>query len=446
MDACKGFCLGLVLCWMISPFPVQGDSGWRGDGTGRFPDAQPPKTWSKEANVVWKTELPGRSYASPAISHERLFVLSEPSTVICVDQQTGEILWQKKAGYAEALGEQKTREIEATQKKLDEERREIQSQIRDVQKADPEAKELSSLKEKQKAIETRWREYEQQFPKERQGGAGNAAATPVCDGKRVYVCFGTGVVAAFTEQGERVWIKRLEAAPLGFGHSASPVLADGKLIVHFQDLTALDPATGNEIWRTKLPNKYGTPAVTQIAGEDVLVTPSGALVGASNGAVLKDKLFDLSDNSPLVEDGVIYAHESGKIKAYRLPGSLEKPVDVEQIWETPATRDQRMTSAALHKGLLYGGTRKGLLDVVDAKTGKLLYRKRLDLGELFSSVSVAGDLVFVSGRNGKTLVLEPGEDYHEIGINQTDGFSSNLLFDGPRIYVRTEKFLYCLGE
>ncbi len=204
--------------------------------------------------------------------------------------------------------------------------------------------------------------------------------------------------------------------------------------------------TGNEIWRTKLPAKYGTPVVTRVAGEDVIITPSGALVQASNGAVLKDKLFQLSDNSPLVEDGVIYAHESGKIKAYRLPSSLEKPVEVEQLWETSATRDQRMTSAALHDGLLYGGTRKGLLDVVDAKTGKMVYRKRLDLGELFSSVSVAGNLVFISGRNGKTLVLEPGKEYHEIGINETDRFSSNILFDGPRIYLRTEKFLYCLGE
>ena len=186
--------------------------------------------------------------------------------------------------------------------------------------------------------------------------------------------------------------------------------------------------------------------MTQIAGEDVIITPSGALVQASNGAVLKDKLFDLSDNSPLVEGGVIYAHESGKIKAYRLPSSLEKPLEVEQLWEISAPRDQRMTSAALHKGRLYGGTRKGLLEVVDAKTGKLLYRKRLDLGELFSSVSVAGDLVFVSGRNGKTLVLQPGEEYHEVGINETDHFSSNLLFDGPRIYLRTEKYLYCLGD
>ena len=132
----------MILCWLISPSNVQGDSGWRGDGTGRFPDAQPPKTWSKEANVVWKTELPSRSYASPALSHGRLFVLSEPATVICVDQQTGEILWQKKAGYAEALGEQKAAEIEATQKKFDQERREIQNQIRDIQKINPEAKEL----------------------------------------------------------------------------------------------------------------------------------------------------------------------------------------------------------------------------------------------------------------------------------------------------------------
>jgi hypothetical protein len=40
-------------------------SGFRGDGAGLYPRATPPTSWSPESNVVWKTEMPDWSNASP---------------------------------------------------------------------------------------------------------------------------------------------------------------------------------------------------------------------------------------------------------------------------------------------------------------------------------------------------------------------------------------------
>lgn len=445
MKRLAGFSIGLFLGF-CSVLLAKDVPGFRGDGTGRFPSARPPKSWSDEANVIWKTPLPGRSYASPVLANGRLFVTAEPKTVLCVDSQSGEILWKQEVGYREALGEARANEIEEAHKKLEQERREINQRIKTLREENPDDPKLEPLKEKQKEIDNRLREYEKQFPREKGGGAGNTAATPVFSDGRIFGTFSTGIVAAFTEKGERIWLEHFEPPTLGFGGSASPLIADGKLIVHFQDLIALDPATGKTAWRAKLPAKHGTPAVAQIAGQDVLVTPSGALVRAADGEILKEKLFGLSENSPLVEDGVIYAHGSGKIKALKLPNTLEEPIEVETLWETSAARDQRMASAVLHEGLLYAGTRRGLMDVVDAKTGEILYRKRLDLGDLFSSVTAAGGNIFYGGRTGKTLVLRPGREYDEVGINETDRYSSTPIFAGERIYLRTEKFLYCIGE
>lgn len=438
----------LVYAWGFLAAVAMADDvpGWRGDGTGRFPAARPPKTWSDESNILWKTPLPGRSYASPVLAEGRLYLLSEPTTLLCVDSQNGEILWQAKAGYAEALGEKRAAEIEETHKKLNQERRDINQTIKELQKADPDDPKLEPLKEKRKAIEERRRDYEKQFPQEKQGGAGNTAATPVFSGGRVYVSLSTGIVAAFTPTGERVWIRHMEPATIGFGGSASPVIADGKLIVHLQNLVALNPESGEPVWQTELAAKHGTPAIARVEGEDILVTPSGALVRASNGEILKEKLFGLSNNSPLVEDGVIYAHESGKIKALKLPAELQKPIEVETLWETSGARDQRMTSAVLHDGLLYAATRQGLMDVVDAKTGKIVYRKRLELGQMFSSAAAAGGMIYFGGRDGKTLVLKPGPDYEEISINELDRYSSTPIFAGERIYLRSRKFLYCIGR
>ena len=105
-----------------------------------------------------------------------------------------------------------------------------------------------------------------------------------------------------------------------------------------------------------------------------------------------------------------------------------------------------MASAAYHDGLLYAGGRNGIMDVTDAETGRSVYRKRLDVGELFSSVAVAGNRIFVSGKDGKTLVLEPGRGYQELAVNELERFSSTPLFVGDRVYVRTDRAIYCAGK
>jgi outer membrane protein assembly factor BamB len=272
------------------------------------------------------------------------------------------------------------------------------------------------------------------------------ASTPVTDGETVYAVFNTGIAAAFSKDGEQRWVRHIEAPPLNFGQSASPVLSDGKLIVHFQHLMALDSKTGKEIWRTKMPAKHGSPVVAAIDDQPVLVTPCGAIVRVRDGQVLAEKLFDLSDNSPLVHDGVIYAHQSGSVKALNLPSTLQSPLELEELWETTVKGDQRMASAALHDGIIYAGNRRGILDALDAETGKLLFQKRLQVGELFPSVSVAGNRIYVFGNDGKAVVLDPGSTYREIGRGQLDRMSGTPIFVGKRIYVRTDQALYCIAK
>ena len=79
-------------------------------------------------------------------------------------------------------------------------------------------------------------------------------------------------------EGKRLWAKFVEAPRIGFGHAASPLLIDGKLIIHLKDLVALDIATGKELWTH--PPDPGAPAGLRsrrgggdIAGRD---RPAGA--------------------------------------------------------------------------------------------------------------------------------------------------------------------------
>ena len=72
-------------------------NGWRGDGTGQFPDQNPPTAWSKSANgktagIVWQKKMPHYSFASPLLVRDRLIIRSEPYDLICLDARTGNLV------------------------------------------------------------------------------------------------------------------------------------------------------------------------------------------------------------------------------------------------------------------------------------------------------------------------------------------------------------------
>ena len=86
-----------------------------------------------------------------------------------------------------------------------------------------------------------------------------ASETPVTDGERLYVYFGSiGLVAALTLEGETVWSTELGAfnGRQRFGTAASPVLHEDRLYLVNDNttrsfLTALDAQTGDEIWKVE---------------------------------------------------------------------------------------------------------------------------------------------------------------------------------------------------
>ena len=154
--------------------------GWRNDGSGEFSGTNPPTQWDEAKNIgiAWKTKIGGGSYSSPIVVGDRVLVTAEPAQLVCLDAATGRKLWEQATGTDQLA-----------QKPADEEK-------------PPKA------------------------------GAGNAAPTPVSDGKMVWAQFGN-IVACYDLEGRRKWIKSVESRPqkMEYGHSASPVLAGDKLIL-----------------------------------------------------------------------------------------------------------------------------------------------------------------------------------------------------------------------
>jgi len=428
------------------PTPAATPVGWRTDGSGRYPGAEPPTSWSDSENVAWKVKLPGKSNGSPIVVGERIFVVSDPAEVLCLNAADGEIVWRRSCGPAELYGAEKAAEIMAETKRLRNEKGTLEKELGTVKDdVEKQAPLKAQIAERQAALD----QLAKQFctpPELANGETTNSAATPVCDGSRVYALFGNGVACAYTLTGEEVWAKYLEWPKIGFGGTSSPLVSDGKLILHLNDLMALDGTTGEIAWRTTLPAQHASPLVAEIDGKAVIVSPGGAIVGLTDGRVLlKDERLSSSECSSIVHDGVIYRVTDGRAAAFRLVADGEN-AKLERLWEGKISSGRRTPSPVWHDGLLYAANTDGILDVLDAATGAEVYKKRLNIGSLYSSAAFAGGSLHFSGTKGTTVVVAPGREFEERARNELEPLGSNFVFAGRRIYVRTKVHLWCLGK
>ena len=213
---------------------------------------------------------------------------------------------------------------------------------------------------------------------------------------------------------------------------------------------ALNKDTGETVWKTDAPIRYGTPVAARIGDVDVIVTPNGEFVRASDGKVLANTQAKLEYNAPIVADGAIYFIQNDGTnvsKGFKIPEQAADELKLEPLWTTKPKADRYSSSPLYHDGIIYGITQGSVLSAIDAKTGEVIYEKTLDLkATIYSSLALAGGYIFVSGENGTTAIFPPGREYKEVKRNQMEGFRSTPVFDGKRMYVRARNNLYCISE
>jgi hypothetical protein len=110
----------------------------------------------------------------------------------------------------------------------------------------------------------------------------------------------------------------------------------------------------------------------------------------------------------------------------------------------------------------------GTFYAVDLKAGKLAYRQDLDIRGLqhYNAIGVAasptliGKYIYVLDNQGTTFVIEPGREFKLVATNRIESqiqrtvaippqeilSYSAPLTDGKNIFLRGEKYLYCIGE
>jgi outer membrane protein assembly factor BamB len=107
----------------------------------------------------------------------------------------------------------------------------------------------------------------------------------------------------------------------------------------------------------------------------------------------------------------------------------------------------RIPSPILIGQQLYVVNDGGILSVVNAKTGELNWRERLD-GEFSASPTYANGLLYLADRAGKTTVIRPDKTLDIISENKLDGdphMASFAPYENSFL-IRTDTTLYRVGE
>lgn len=383
--------------------PAVGAVGWRGDGSGVFKAQDPPVEWDQDLKkgILWSVKVGESRYGQPIAVGNKVFLLSEPDKLLCLDADSGKALWEKANGA---------------------------DQLPDNPEVRPPSTEV-----------------------------GNTTPCPVSDGKNVYAVFANGIAVCYDLDGNRKWIQYIaEPSTTEHGRSGSPVLAGDKLIMGLGMLTALETTGGKVAWKVeKVSEMYGSPVAAKVGDADVVVDPGGYAVRVRDGAILAKRAGSCSYASPVAVGDRVYYLDVESVAAQLLPKASDA-IEVKKLWAADL-EGEFYASGVVYGGVAYAVSDQGMLYALDAKDGKELWKQPLDIpsgsgkpgmppGHMYPSLAVAGKCLYVTNDQGDTLVLQAGKEYKELKRNKVnEGSGANLFFAGKRAYLRGGEMLYCVG-
>ncbi len=423
---------------LVPPTSEAGWPQWRGPlATGVAPAANPPVEWSETEQVRWKVAIPGHGSASPVVWGDHVFVLtaipdgegdrggpgifarlrnrimgavgssdSLRFVVMAIDRRDGSVVWERTA---------------ATQQ-----------------------------------------------PHEGRHQTGSwASASAVTDGEVVCAFFGSRGLYCYDMDGRLLWERDFGDMKIrmGFGEGASPTLYGDSIVLlwdHQEEsfITALDKKTGAERWRTAREEitSWSTPLVVEHAGRAQVVTSAtdrvrsydfetGQIVWQGEGVTLN------AIPTPVASDGVVYlmsGYRGNQLYAVDLSKASGDISNTDAIIWSLDRDTPYVPSPVLYDGILYfTKSNSGVLSAYEAATGRRIYGPdRLPgISDVYASPVAAGGRLYITSRDGMTLVIETGPEMRVVANNVLDEpIDASAAIADDEIYLRGQQHLYCIAS
>jgi len=413
------------------------------DGKGISANSAPTE-WGPDKNIRWKAELPGAGCSSPIVVDGKVYVTCYSGYgesrnnigkkedlkrhVVCIEQESGKEVWSKT--------------IPGTSDEID-------------------------------------------FAGIGVTAHGYSSHTPVCDGEHLFVFFGKAGVIAYDLEGNELWQKNLGNGSDGknWGSASSPIVHDDLVVVpalaESRAVYGLDKKTGEQRWVCEskaMDNTWSTPMAVSVddSRTDIVIgvpdelwaisPETGKLKWVASGIGGENTGFY---TSPVESDGIIYASVGGRSGGGTIAvrkGGKKDVTESHVSWNGPTSAS--FASPVVHNGHLFAVGRGGIMQVVDIETGKQVSKVRMEStneskpknggggGRMgspdYGSPVVAGDKLYYTKGNGETFVFTADSSCEQISANKlTDDseiFSGTPAISNGQILIRSNKYLYCIGE
>ena len=438
MNASTAFTVAvLMLSTTITCTDAQSDQSpnwpqWRGpNANGSSKHGKPPLKWSEKQNVQWKLELDGEGTSTPIVWNDRVIyttaiktdrvsetppekhpeAMTRPPTnlyqfmVWCVSLKDGKEIWKSNPITAVPVeGKHKTHTY--------------------------------------------------------------AAASPVTDGKHIYVSFGSmGIVCLEFETGKLKWNVDLGDMQTrrGWGEAVSPVLSDNRLIVMWDQevdskMFVLNTEDGKVLWKRNRdePTTWATPLVVEHSGKTQVITNGtnsvrsydlelGEIIWETTGTTLNAISCPIQFGSNVI---CMAGYRGNRAFSIGLDSKGEVAAK-ETKWEinrgTPYVPSPTISENRLYftKGM------SAILNCVNAESGKEFYSAvRIEgLKNLYASPVAVNGRVYIPSREGATAVVKDADEYELLAVNKLDdSIDASPVVAGDRLLLRGHRNLYCIGE
>jgi outer membrane protein assembly factor BamB len=439
--------LKTFICLVLILFPLRAETNgaatnpdhfwpqWRGPlANGVAPFANPPIHWSETQNVRWKVELPGKGHSSPIVFGELVFVLAAAPVG---DAQPP--VFDSAPGVHDS--------VPVTHRH-----------------------QYIALALARRDGKPRWKTVlREEFPHEGGHVTGSQLSnSPVTDGEHVYAFLGSRGLYSLDLNGAVQWQKDLGKMQTlhAHGEGSSPVLYGDFLIVNWDHegpswLAAFDKRTGKELWKVARDEKtsWSTPLIVEVEGKpQVVVSATKRIRGydLATGALLWE-CAGLTENvvaSPVYTRGILIAGNSyyqQSMLGLRLAGAKGDITGTDHVLWSLKRNTPYVGSPLLCNDTLYViRHNQNVLARIDPVTGKFrgdLLRLDGIRDFIFSSPVAAAGRIYVTGRDGATVVLKTDNENSALAVNRlNDSFSASAAPVEKELYLRGEQFLYCIAE
>jgi outer membrane protein assembly factor BamB len=411
---------------------------WRGPlANGTAPHGKPPQKWDDKTNIKWKTDLPGLGSSTPIVWGDLVFVLTAIDTRRQADPAD--------VPQANRRFEKKTRPPTTYHQ-------------------------LVVLAIERNSGKLRWKRVAAEaVPHEGHHDSHTYAAfSPTTDGKFLYVSFGSQGLYCYDFDGKLQWkrtdLPRLETR-LGWGEGASPVVHGDALIVPWDQegpshLYVLDKRTGQTRWKADRDEvtTWNTPLVVDYKGRTQIILLATKFIRSydlADGRVLW-KCGGLTVNC--IPSAVRYGDSVICMSGYRGAAAFRIALDAQgdvtgtdKILWTYKRGTPYVPSPLLSGDRLYfTQTNEPLLTCLNGRTGEvILDRARLRaLSSLYGSPMEADGRIYLTDRDGTTMVLQRGDTLNVLSVNRLDEpIDASPAVVGRQLFLRGAKHLYCIeGE